>query len=212
MLTTAGLGPGDGLLVSSGRTVFEVAQAELPSLPGVQVAPTVGGQGEPEAWYQTNEITRMIAAKVGGTPHFLYAPALPGPDLYERIFDDPSTLGVREVWATARCALLGVGAPPTTRRSLPEFVPTGAVSAAVGDICSRFFDRDGVDVRYAGSDRLVATSLELLRKFPYCVALAVGAENADGLVAGARAGYFNHLITDPTTATAVIAAASRSRM
>src|SRR3954471_4096779 len=89
-LAQAGLTHGDVLIVSSGRTVFEVAQASLPSLPGVRVTPTVGGQEDPNAWYQTNEITRMVAAKIGGTPTFLYAPALPGPDLYERLLEDDS--------------------------------------------------------------------------------------------------------------------------
>ena len=54
-----------------GRTVYEVAQTELPRLPGVLVVPTVGGQDEPEARYQTNEITQQVAAKVGGSPVFL---------------------------------------------------------------------------------------------------------------------------------------------
>jgi DNA-binding transcriptional regulator LsrR (DeoR family) len=53
-LADVALEPGDVLLVSSGRTVWEAAQAELPQLPGIVVTPTVGGQDEPEAWYQTN--------------------------------------------------------------------------------------------------------------------------------------------------------------
>ncbi|HEX6712584.1 MAG TPA: sugar-binding domain-containing protein, partial [Thermoleophilaceae bacterium] len=76
------LAPGDVLLVSSGRTVYEAAQASLPPLPGVVLAPTIGGHEEPEPWYATNEITRQIAERVGGTPTFLYAPALPAAKLY----------------------------------------------------------------------------------------------------------------------------------
>jgi DNA-binding transcriptional regulator LsrR (DeoR family) len=47
-LSAAGLLPGDVLLVSSGRTVYEVAQYDLVPLPGVLVAPTVGGNDQPE--------------------------------------------------------------------------------------------------------------------------------------------------------------------
>ena len=65
------------LLVSSGRTVHPAAQAELPELPGVIIMPTVGGRDEPEACYQTNEITRQVAVQVHGRPAFLYAPVLP---------------------------------------------------------------------------------------------------------------------------------------
>lgn len=205
-LREIGLAHGDVLIVSSGRTVFEVANADLPSLPGVQVAPTVGGQDEPEAWYQTNEITRRVATKVGGIPTFLYAPALPGPELHERLLDDPSTRRVLQLWEKASCALVGVGAPPSLRRSVPKFVPTDAVASAVGDVCSRFYDRDGNDVPYPGAERLIATSLDILRKIPVSIALAVGEEKTSALIAGARAGYFNRLVTDPPTASALLAA------
>jgi DNA-binding transcriptional regulator LsrR (DeoR family) len=205
-LARAGLRHGDVLIVSSGRTVYEVAQGDLPALPGVQVTPTVGGQDDPNAWYQTNEITRTVAAKIKGTPTFLYAPALPGPDLHERLLDDPSIRRVTQLWAKARCALLGVGAPPTTRASIPAFVPIDAVASAVGDICSHFYDRAGRQVLFPGAERLIATSLELLRAIPASIAVAVGEAKVPGIIAGARAGYFRHLVTDVETARALLAA------
>src|SRR4029078_6428190 len=57
-LRAARLARGDVLLVSTGRTVYEAAQAALPKLPGVTLAPMIGGQDEPEVWYAPNEITR----------------------------------------------------------------------------------------------------------------------------------------------------------
>ncbi|MBC8091211.1 MAG: helix-turn-helix domain-containing protein [Pseudonocardia sp.] len=207
-LTSAGLTAGDVLLVSSGRTVYEAAQAELPSLPGVLLAPTVGGQDELEAWYQTNEITRQTAVKVGGTPTFLYAPALPSPRLYATLMAEESTRRVLDLWERARCAVVGVGAAPLLRRSLPSFVPTDSpvLRHAVGDICTRVFDSDGREVPYPGSERLIATSFELLRRVPVAIAVAVGQGKVPGIVAGARAGYFNTLVTDPPTAAALVAA------
>src|SRR5690625_543226 len=80
----AGLEAGDVLLTSSGRAVWSAAK-HLPPLPGVLVTPTVGGQNEAAPWYQTNEITRVVAEKIGGHPVFLHAPAVPGPDLYDRL-------------------------------------------------------------------------------------------------------------------------------
>jgi DNA-binding transcriptional regulator LsrR (DeoR family) len=205
-LARARLRPGDTLLVSSGRTIYEAAQAHLPNLPGVLVAPTVGGLDEPEAWYQTNEIVRQVAAKVGGTPVFLYAPALPGPDLHERLIADHSTHRVLELWGTARCALLGIGAPPQLRTSLPAFVPGEAVQTAVGDVCTRFYDDEGTPMRYPGAERLLAISLDVLRQVPVSIAVAVGFEKVRGILAGARAGYFHELVTDIPTATALLAA------
>lgn len=209
-LTDVGLRAGDVLLVSSGRTVYEAAQAQLPQLPGVLLAPTVGGQDEPEPWYQTNEITRELAARVGGRPSFLYAPALPGPDLYDLLLREPSIRRVIELWQEARCAILGVGAPPLTRQSLPGFVPKDSLSLrdAVGDVCSRFYDDEGRPVEFPGSERLMATGLEMLQRVPVGIAVAAGQDKVLPIVAGARAGYFNRLVTDAATAVALIDAAS----
>lgn len=209
-LQGVGLVGGDVLLVSSGRTVYEATQFALPHLPGVLVAPTVGGQDESEAWFQTNEITREAAAKIGGHPAFLYAPALPGAALFTSLQDDPSIRRVLELWQAAKCAVLGVGAPPLTRRSIPAFVPTNAASLrdAVGDVCSRFFDRSGAQVEFPGSDRLIAIGLDTLKQIPSSIAVAVGAEKVRGIMAGAQAGYFNQLVTDPDTAARLITAAA----
>lgn len=206
-LSEAGLLPGDVLLVSSGRTVYEVAQFELTQLPGVVVAPTVGGNDQPEEWYQTNEITRLVANRVGGRANYLFAPALPGPELYQSLLNDPSIQKVLHLWPHARCALMGIGAPPLSRSDIPQFVPTGSTSlrSAVGDVCSRFYDGTGEPVEFDGSDRLIALTLEALRHIPVTIAVAVGKDKVESIVGGARGGYFTHLVTDPLTAEAVLA-------
>lgn len=197
---------GDVLLVSSGRSIYEAAQFDLPDLPGILVAPMVGGQDDPEAWYQTNEITRTIATKIGGRPVFLYAPALPSPELFASLGDEPSFRRISELWHNAKCAVVGVGAPPVTRTSLPAFVPTDTadVRTAIGDICSRFYDRHGAPVAFPGSDRLVATGFDVLQKTPVVIAVAAGDEKVEGIATGARAGFFNQLVTDPATASKLI--------
>jgi DNA-binding transcriptional regulator LsrR (DeoR family) len=121
-LLAVGLDIGDVMLVSSGRTIFEIARFELPRLPGVIVAPTVGGTDQPEAWFQTNEITRLIAERIGGRPAFLFAPALPGAELFQTLQTDPGIHRVLNLWPHARCVLTGVGAPPLLRSEAPQFV------------------------------------------------------------------------------------------
>jgi DNA-binding transcriptional regulator LsrR (DeoR family) len=209
-LGEAGLLPGDVLLVSSGRTVYEVAQFELAPLPGVVVAPTVGGNDQPEEWYQTNEITRLVANRIGGRANYLFAPALPGVELYQSLLNDPGIQRVLHLWPRARCALMGIGAPPLTRSDIPRFVPTGSTSlrSAVGDVCSRFYDRDGVPVEFEDGERLIAVELEALRHIPVTIAVAVGKDKIDSIIAGARGGYFNRLVTDPVTAVDVLSGAA----
>lgn len=206
VLAGVGLAPGDILLVSSGRTVYEVSRFELPRLPGVVVAPTVGGTDQPEAWYQTNEITRLVAERIGGRAMYLFAPALPGPELYQTLQHDPSIQRVLHLWPHARCVLTGVGAPPLLRAQAPQFIDTSsaALVEAVGDICSRFFSRSGEPVTFPGSERLIALDLETLKQVPVVVAVASGADKVAPVVAGARAGFFDHLVTDPQTARLIL--------
>ncbi|MBM6401804.1 sugar-binding transcriptional regulator [Phycicoccus sonneratiae] len=210
-LSAAGLRSGDALLVSSGATVHGIAQHELTALPGVLVAPVVGGTDEPEEYYQTNEITRQVAARVGGVPQFLYAPAMPGADLHPILTSDPTTRRVTDLWSRARAAVLGIGAPPSTRTSLPSVLPGGSsrLATAVGDICSRPYDEDGVPLEFPGSERLIAMRLEDLRRIPAAIGVAVGAVKVAGILAAVRAGYVTQLVTDEPTASALLAAAQR---
>lgn len=198
---------GDVLLVSSGRTVWELSHEGLPSVPGVLVTPTVGGQNEPEAWYQTNEISRMFAAGMSGRPVFLYAPAQPSAELHDRLLQDPGTRRVLDMWSQAKVAVLGIGAPPLTRASMPGSVPRDApwLSQAAGDICTRFFDNDGRPLAYAEAEYLVATTYETLRNIPHTIAVATGPTKVPSVIAAARAGWFNTLVTDEDTATRILA-------
>ncbi|MEO3792481.1 sugar-binding domain-containing protein [Nonomuraea sp. B10E15] len=208
-LAGVGLESGDVVLVSSGTTVYECAREGLGHYPGVTIAPAVGGQEEPQPWFQTNETTRILAERVGGVPAYLYAPALPGPELFYSLQHEPSVRRVMDLWAHAKCALVGVGSAPLMRQMTPAFMPRDAeaLRQAVGDVCMRVYDREGTPLTYPGSERLVATRLEELRRVPATIAVAVGAEKVLSIIAGARGGYFNQLVTDAPTAEGIVAAA-----
>ena len=60
---------------------------------------------------------------------------------------------------------------------------------------------------FPGYERLIAVELAALRKIPACIAVAAGREKVPGLMAAARARYFNRLATDRETAVALLAAA-----
>lgn len=208
-LDDVGLEQGDAMLVSSGRTLYEVARTRLPQVPGVVVAPTIGGIDQPEDWFQTNEITRLLANAVGGRALYLFAPAMPGPSLFQTLHRDPSIQRVLRLWSQAKVVLTGVGAAPLLRPQVPQYVPTDAEALwdAVGDVCGRFFDREGRPVEFSGSDRLIALELDQLRHIPVVIAAAAGSDKVQPVIVGARAGYFNRLVTDPRTAEDIISRA-----
>lgn len=205
-LVEARMKAGDALLVSSGATLHAIAQQSLPSLPGVLVAPTVGGVDEPGEYYQTNEITRTIAVKIHGIPVLLYAPLQPSANLFRVLLDDESTRRVTSLWHTARVALLGIGGPPSTRQLRPSVLARDDTTlvSAVGDICARPFDGDGRPLQFPGSDRLIAMDLDDLTRIPHTIGVAVGAEKLPSILAATRVGWINTLVTDVPTARALI--------
>jgi len=62
-------------------------------------------------------------------------------------------------------------------------------------------------VVFDGSERLLAMQFEDLRRLPVAIAVAAGASKRAALLAAARAGYFNQLVTNPETARLLIEAA-----
>jgi DNA-binding transcriptional regulator LsrR (DeoR family) len=212
-LCAADLRRGDALLVSSGTTVYSVSQQQLPPLPGVALAPTLGGRDEPDEAYQTNEITLRMAVRMQGTPVLLHAPAMPGPALYDLLLQEESIRRVTRLWASAHAALLGIGAPMATRTSLPSMFPRGLdqLQGTVGDICCRPFDRTGEPIPIAGVDHMIAMELHDLRRIPHTIGLAVGAAKVDGILSAARACYINELVTDFPTAQLLLEAVTATR-
>lgn len=109
------------------------------------------------------------------------------------------------LWPYAQCALVGVGAPPISRAQLPQFIAPAApmLVAAAGDVCSRMYNRAGEPVEFPGSDRLIAVDLATLQSIPVVIAVAAGPDKVGSIIVGARAGYFNQLVTDPQTAESI---------
>jgi DNA-binding transcriptional regulator LsrR (DeoR family) len=208
-LAAAHLSAGDTLLVSSGRTAYDLSRSSLTPRPGIEIAPTVGGVAEPAAWHQTNEITRAMAELLRGRPHFLFAPALPSARMRATLDEDPEFRRVTGLWGAAKAALVGVGAPPASRDSISTFIPltSRGIRTAAGDISLNFFTADGAEVRFPGHERMVRIGRDQLQALATTIAVATGAVKAVSILAGARAGLFNQLVTDSATARAVLKAA-----
>lgn len=201
-----GLLPGDAVLMSSGRTVYDVARAGMPQLAGIQLVPTVGGQADPMPWFQTNEITRTAAERSGAIPAFLFAQALPSPAMRSSLDEDPAFQHVVGLWGRAKGAILGIGAPTPTRDALARGIPVedAVFDQAAGDVCLNFYAADGSAIEFAGSDRMVRTSREILAGIPHAVGVAVGTAKVPSIVAAVRARLVNELVTDAATARALL--------
>jgi DNA-binding transcriptional regulator LsrR (DeoR family) len=202
-LERAGLGPGDVLAVSWGRTVWEIAQAQrFPDLRGVRLVPAVGGMDESDVRFQPNEIARHVAAASGADVSFLHVPALPAPKLRRSLLSDPDIAGRLALWDRLRTVLVGIGMPPRELEVGPGHVMAAreALATAVGDVVSRHFDVTGAAVEMPDEDRLLAVSREQLRAAGSVIGVAAGPRKAAAVVGAARAGLIDVLVTDAATA------------
>ncbi|WIB14777.1 sugar-binding domain-containing protein [Curtobacterium sp. MCPF17_050] len=200
------LAPGDAVLVSSGSTVHAIAHGVVPPMPGVQLVPTVGGQADPNQWFQTNEITRAAAERSGAIPTFLFAQALPSEALRASLDEDPAFQHVVGLWERATGAILGIGAPVATRDAMARGLPVdhAVFERATGDVCLNFTGPDGEAIEFPGSERMVRTSREVLAAVPHAVGVAVGAVKVPSIISAVRGRLVNELVTDAATARALL--------
>ncbi len=198
--------------VSWGRTVRMIADV-VPSDPrrSVEVVPLVGGMGPVGDEIHANEIARRLASRLGGKYYVLNAPALAErANARAMLVRDATVRGILERGRKADVAVVGIGgmvASSTLVRSgylKPDHLRRLRASGAVGDICSRFFGKDGAPCQSPLTDRVVGIELNDLRQLPWVVGAAVGTEKAPAILGALRGGYINVLVTDETTARAVL--------
>jgi DNA-binding transcriptional regulator LsrR (DeoR family) len=212
-LAELGLRRDDVLLLGWGRALWELAGARLPSLPGVQLVPAVGGMDEVERPFQSNEIVRRVAERSGAVPNQLHAPAVPSPALRRALLADAGVDSVVKLWDRVAAAVVGLGVPPGvpgsfTPRHIDGSAALDTLSSAAGDIVTRYFDLEGRPVTYPEEKRLLAIDREQLRAADTVIGVAAGENKHRAIVGAARAGLIDVLVTDIPTAAAALELAS----
>jgi DNA-binding transcriptional regulator LsrR (DeoR family) len=186
----------------------------LTSLRDVQVVQVLGGMGDPSSTAHANRLTELLADRTRGEAVFLVSPAVAGSASSARAFrKDPYVTATMDLYARLDVAVVGLGVlDPPTMLGRPGNVFTPAeldelkAAGAVGDVCLRFFDRDGQPVRTPLTQRIIGITIDELRAVGHCVCIAGGAQKRDALLGGLRAGFIDVLVTDRATAELLVSA------
>ncbi|TPQ19201.1 sugar-binding transcriptional regulator [Streptomyces sporangiiformans] len=207
--------PGDGISLSWGRTLQAMVRAVHSdrAIP-VEVLPLVGGLSSVASEIMGEELVRDLADRLGATFRRLHAPALlEAKASRDTLMAEPSISSVLEAGRKSSLAFVGVGAAGVgssealidslrlSRRDRAAFEK----AKPVGDVCARYFDEDGNPVRGAVEDRVLAVSLDDLRRIRTVVGLAAGAEKARGVLGALRGRYLDALVCDEPLAEALLA-------
>jgi DNA-binding transcriptional regulator LsrR (DeoR family) len=133
------------------------------------------------------------------------------PDIKEAMLRDRSIRAALEAAAAAEVALVGIG----TLDDTAPLIRDGHISrrdrqrlqaqGAVGDMSTRFFNAEGEPVHVL-DDRLIAVEWEQLKAIPLVIAMAAGLEKRAAVLGALRAGCIDVLVTDESTARAVLKA------
>jgi DNA-binding transcriptional regulator LsrR (DeoR family) len=172
------------------------------------VVQILGGVGNPGVEAHATHLTRRLAQLVGGEARFLPAPGVVGSAESRRaLLDDPFVAAAMGWIDEVTLALVGIGAlAPSkllaqsgnvfTEEELNEL----RVLGAVGDICLRFYDADGLPAGSPLDERVIGMDLEQLQRPKRAVALAGGPRKFAAIQGALRGRLVNVLITDCFTA------------
>lgn len=203
---------GDIIGATWGTTLFEVAQNVKPkNVKGVTVVQLNGGVSYSETNTYAAEILNYLSAAFNTVPHFLPLPAVVDhPVVANAIMSDRHIRRVLELAKQCNIAMYTVGeinndstlfkAGYYTSEDLEALIE----QHAVGDICSRIFDKKGNICNKDIDERTIGIQLSDLRKKPYSILIAGGMEKVDGIYGALKGQYSNVLITDQHTAQSLL--------
>jgi deoxyribonucleoside regulator len=207
---------GDILAISWGRGVSATVDAFMPNpTMQIKVVQMLGSMGNVTSTIDGHEIARRLATKLGGSFQYMHAPLLvDSPTARDMFLEQPVIAQTITLAKQARVALLGIG---TTEVQASSFLRAGHLNkteidelrtqGAVGETAGRHFDVHGAQAGFAINERVVAVTLEDVKRIPHVLAVACGLPKHLSILGALRGGYIHSLATDDVTATAILDAA-----
>jgi len=204
------LQPGSVVAIAGGRSIRELishlSEDENRHLTVVQAMGSIDSNvGSEDAL----ELGRLLARRSGGHFLTLNSPAFVSDRRTRDAFLAlPQIRSVQRRLAEASVALVGVG---TLNNSV--FAARGALSSrdvdelakrgAVGEMCGRFFDKNGEECDSPWRDRVVSIGLEQLRKIPLVIGIVGGGDRSSAIVAATRGKLLKALVADENSSQAI---------
>ncbi|MGO9255184.1 MAG: sugar-binding transcriptional regulator [Bryobacteraceae bacterium] len=183
-----------------------------PRSAGAKVVQILGGVGNPGAELHATHLTRRFAILVGGTATLLPAPGVVGsPEARSVMMKDRYVEQAVQLIDTVTLALVGIGSIEPSRLLAesgnvfsPKELQMLRAQEAVGDICLRFFDKNGAPVVTPLNDRVIGMNLAQLRHAKRVVGVAGGSRKTAAIRGALLGKLINVLITDGLTARRLI--------
>jgi deoxyribonucleoside regulator len=178
-----------------------------------RVVQMFGGLSTAPAEIMSGELVTEAARALDATPDRLHAPwIVESAELARSLLDQQDIAAVLRRAAGADVALVGIGATGRSSSALlfnerylsgPELREI-ADQGAVGDICGRLFDVEGLPCRASVMSRVIGLELDTIRQLPLVVGVATGRVKARAIRAALRGSLVRALVTDGEAAREVL--------
>lgn len=194
--------------ISWGTTIASIVE-EFPFIKkeSTYIVPLVGGMGQSNVNIHVNQLAYELAKKINGRCTYLYAPAMVETrELRDRLIESEDIASVLYEGKQVDMAIVGIGDPfqNHTMKNIgylkDEDIEELKKANVVGDINSKFFDENGIQVEHSLNDRVIGIDLEELKKIKLVIGVAFGEYKAQSIYAALKNDYLNALIIDDTTA------------
>lgn len=197
----------DVIGVTWGTTLYHVAiELKQKFVKDVKVVQLKGGVSHSETNTYASEILYLFGKAYNTTPHHLPLPAIVDHVVVKQAMEaDRHIRRILELGKQANIALFTIGTIKTDSLLFQmgyfsESDRESLYEKAVGDICSRFFDKSGDICNESLNARTLGVNLVELRKKEYSILVAGGPNKIEGIYGALKGQYANVLITDQFTA------------
>ncbi|WP_284250704.1 sugar-binding domain-containing protein, partial [Tetragenococcus osmophilus] len=143
-----------------------------------------------------------LARKLRGKTRYLYAPALiSNTNLRKELANNPTIYNVMEESKSVDIALVGISDPRnnSTMEKIGYINQKDIVdlekNKVVGDINSRFFDKNGEEADIDINQHVMGISLEDIKKIPTVMSIAFENSKIDAVEVAVKHKLFNVLVT-----------------
>ncbi len=200
--------------IAGGRTMQWLIR-NMTAPPGVEGLTVVQAMGNIDASvgpFDALELGRILAKRWCGKFYTLNTPALlPDTETRDTLLGLASISPVVERLREAEAVLVGVGTLHNSvfvEREILSSEDTSrlAKAGAVGEICGRFYDRDGNECNTPYRDRVISIEFDDLRRADESVAVVAGSDRTEAILGALRGGLIKSLVIDRAGAVALLEA------
>ena len=196
--------------VGWGRTVYRTScvlshrGAESEKL----FVPLIGVSGTDNPALQVNAILDRMGERFRAHTYFINVPAFRESEISLSELEKKRLQQLHRYWDDLDAAIVGVGTVPVTRSFFVSEMPARFTdrfreAQAAGDVLTQYFQADGSLIPDIPGYERIAFDASVLRQVRKVICLAGGRDKVTALIAAAKAGYYNMLVTDSVTAEAI---------